>query len=586
MDGYDQVAIEYVLQAEELSEVQSRLDFFEKKIDLDDIALLESKLQGLVEQEPNSVEELIAWLREQDRLMEKIQEVLSGVYIAYNRYNHDANIKQRYQYHQEVIMPLLKKYNQQLTKKFVESPYLEKLDKHVYGQLIRSKQMQQALFREENILLEMEEDKLINQYMEITGSMSVTWKGEEKTLPQMSIFLQDPDRAVREKAWRLVSNELLKQEDALNQIMSKLIALRQQIAENAGFHNYRDYMFHKYEREYTPEDTFRFYQAVKKHVVPVVAELQRNHQQELGVERYRLWDTQAVPQGRKPLKPFETTEQLVAGAQRIFSQIDAQFAHLFQRLEQQHLLDLESRKGKSPGGFCSRLPVTGLSFIFMNAAGRQADVSTILHEGGHAVHHELAKDLPISAYKRAPMEAAELASMSMELFSIDKWGIFYQDVEDLKRAQREHLEGIISFFPWAMVIDQFQHWLYTHPQHTVEERKEKFRELAKELSHYYVDTEGFERELETRWLMQLHLFEVPFYYIEYAIAQLGALQLWKAYLEQPERTMANYKQALALGGSKPLPEIYRTAGIRFDFSEETIKEYIDFAQEQLQNMGK
>lgn len=583
MDTYDKVAVEYVLELEQLTELQSRLDFFEEQIDLSDPALLEARLQDLLHREIHSVQELKLWLKEQDLFMEQIQEILSGVYIAFHRYNDDAIIKQRYEYHQQVISPLLKKYGYQLTRKLVNSPFVEELDSQ-FDRLIQSKRNAERLFREENIPLEVEEAELINQYFDITGKMTVTWQGEEKTLPQMSIYLKDGDRQIRERAWRLISDELFRHEAQLNDIMSKLIRLRQQKAENAGFKNYRDYIFAMYEREYTPEDTYQFYEAVKKHVVPVVDELQRKHQRELGLADYKLWDTQAVPQGKRPLKPFDQTEQLVKGVIRIFERMDPQFAHVLREMEKNKLLDLESRKGKSPGGFCSRLPITGLSFIFMNAAGRQADLSTLVHEGGHAVQNYLTRDLPVAAYKRAPLEAAELASMTMELFSLDKWHVFYQEEEDLKRAQKEHLEEIISFLPWAMVIDQFQHWLYTHPEHTPEERNAKFRELAKELSHHYVDTEGFERELETRWLLQLHLFEVPFYYIEYAIAQLGALQMWQAYHQEADLAIRRYKRALALGGSASLKEIYETAGIRFDFSEKTVKEMVQFVKQKLEEL--
>lgn len=587
MEIYDNVAIEYVMQVEELERVQSQLDFFEEKIILEEPNILETRLQKLLNQDIGSAKELEQWLGTQSKLFEEIQEVLSGVSIAFNRYNNNPEIKKRHEYHQEVIIPLLKKYSDLLNKKLVQSPYLKQLDQDIYAPLIRSKKNAIQLFRAENIALEVKESKIVNEYFDITGRLTVIWEGEEKTLPQMSKYMQDSDRGVREKAWRLVSEQLLKQDERLNQIMSELITLRQQKAQNAGFSNYRDYMFRKLERDdYTPEDCFVFYESVKKHVVPVVDDIKRNHQKELGVDSYKMWDAQAVPKGKKPLKPFETVEQLVDGTIEIFRKIDSTFAEMLVAMREHKLLDLESRKAKSPGGFCSELPVTGLSFIFMNAVGRQSDLSTMVHEGGHSVHNYLTKDLPIAAYKSVPMESAELASMTMELLTMDKWGHFYDQQEDLKRAQKEHIEDIVSFFPWAMVIDQFQHWMYTHPEHTVEERKTKFSQLAKELSHHYIDTEGLEKELEARWLMQLHLFEVPFYYIEYAIAQLGALQMWKAYHENPEQTVENYKKALSLGSSKSLKEVYETAGIQFDFSEKTIQEYIQFAQEQIERLEK
>lgn len=582
---YDNVTVEYAVNLGEMDHMQSKLDFFEEKISLEDPVYVENQLKALLRKEIHSVQELEEWLVEESALYEEIQEVLNGDYIAFQRYNNDEEIKKRFEHDQEVIVPLLKKYQALLDKKFYENPYRKELNQDKYKQLIQSKVNSIEIFREENIKLEIEEDRLSKEYYEITGSITINWEGQEKTIPQMKEFLQSSDRKTREKAWRLVWQEVSKHDQRLNEIMSKLIKLRHQIALNAGFKNYRDYMFKKYERfDYTPEDTFVFHEAVKKQIVPMVDKIQKKHQQEIGVEVYRPWDTQAVPKGKKRLQPFTETTELVNATVDIFQELDPLFANMLKQMKGEGLLDLDSRKAKSPGGFCAELPVTGLSFIFMNAVGSQGDVSTMVHEGGHAVHNLLMQNQKLAAYKSAPMESAELASMSMELLTIDKWDRFYTDKEELKRAQIEHIEGIISFFPWAMVVDRFQHWMYENPQHTVEERKEKFKELAKEYSHHYVNTEGLEKELEARWLMQLHIFEVPFYYIEYAIAQLGALQLWKSYTEDPEGTIERYKNALALGSSKSLPEVYETAGIRFDFSEETIEELMQFAHQQLDKL--
>lgn len=581
----DNVAVECVISVEEMVDLQAKLAFYEEQISLQNPEQVEQELKRLLNQEIHSVEELEQWLKEETVLMEKIHEVLNGDYIAFNRYNDNEDIKKRYIHNQEVIMPLIKNYQALLDRKFYDSPYRSELDQEKYKQLILSKVTAIELFREENIELEVKEEKLHNEYFEITGSMTVMWEGEEKTIPQMTKYLQEADRTVREKAWRLIWEEVLKHKPRLNEIMSELIQIRHQIALNAGFDNYRDYMFKKYERfDYTPQDCFQFHESVQKHVLPALAKIQEKHKNEIGVAEYRPWDTQAIPVGKEPLKPFEQVSELVAGTIDIFHQLDPTFADLIKRMDENDLLDLESRKAKSPGGFCSDLPVTGLSFIFMNAVGRQDDVSTMLHEGGHCVHNLLTKDLPLRNYKRVPMESAELASMAMELFTLDKLGRFYDREDDLKRAQIEHIEGIVSFFPWAMVVDRFQHWMYENPNHTVEEREAYFLELLKSFSTDVVNTDGLEEQVGARWLMQLHIFEVPFYYIEYAIAQLGALQLWKSYVEHPEQTIENYKRALALGSSKSLPEVYETAGIRFDFSPQMIKEMIDFAQEQIEKI--
>lgn len=585
MDIYDNVAVEQVFWLEELADMAEKTRFYQEKINLQDPAIVEHKLQQLLDQEIHSVAELEQWLIAETKLSEEIREVMSGDYIAFNRYNNDPEIKKRYEHNQEVISPILKKYDALLDKKFYDNPYREQLDQEKYKLFTLSKVNSIEIFREENIPLEVKEDQLNNEYFEITGSMVVEWEGEEKTIPQMRKYLMSSDRELREQAWNLIWAEVLKHKDRLNDIMTELIQLRQQIAKNAGFENYRDYMFKKYERfDYTPADCFQFHDAVEKYVVPLATEIKRKHQQEIGVEEYRPWDTQAIPAGQEALKPFEKAEELVQGTVDIFAQLDADFAGLVKDMQQKDLLDLESRKAKSPGGFCSSLPVTGLSFIFMNAVGTQDDVSTMVHEGGHCVHNLLAKDQPLANYKSAPMESAELASMGMELFTIDKWDRFYDKQEDLVRAQKEHIEGIISFFPWAMVVDRFQHWMYENPNHSVEEREAKFMELIDRFTLPGMETEGYEQQLKARWLMQLHIFEVPFYYIEYAIAQLGALQLWKNYEENPELAVEQYKQALALGSSKSLPEVYQTAGIKFDFSEEMLQEMMQFAKEQLEKL--
>lgn len=567
--------------------MQENRRFYQEKISLQNPAVVEAELQKLLNREIHSVEDLEQWLLAETELYEAVREVLSGDYIAFNRYNNDQEIKKRYKHNQEVISPILKKYHALFDKKFYDSPYREQLDQEKYKQFILSKVNSIEIFREENIALEVQENQLHNEYFEITGSMVVEWEGEEKTIPQMRKYLMSSDRSVREKAWGLIWAEVLKHRPRLNEIMSELITLRQQIAKNAGFENYRDYMFKKYERfDYTPEDCFEFHAAVEKHVVPLATEIKKKHQQEIGVEEYRPWDTQAIPEGQEPLKPFEAADELVQGTVNIFAQLDPQFSKLIEDMQQHDLLDLESRKAKSPGGFCSSLPVTGLSFIFMNAVGTQDDVATMVHEGGHCVHNLLAKKQSLAEYKSTPMESAELASMGMELFTIDKWNEFYKSEEELLRAQKEHIEGIISFFPWAMVVDRFQHWMYENPEHTVAEREAMFLDLVNRFTLPGLDMQGYEEQMKARWLMQLHIFEVPFYYIEYAIAQLGALQLWKNYHEHPETAIQQYKEALALGSSKSLHEVYETAGIKFDFSEEMIKEMMEFAKEQLEKLSK
>lgn len=559
--------------------------FYRELLSLDNPAVLEGKLQAILEQEIHSAFDLEAWLKAESELLEQIDEVMTGHSIEFECHNDNEEIQRKFEHDQTLISPLLKKYKSLLNQKFYDNPHRQDLDQAKYEQLILRKVNAIKLYREENLALEVEVEKLVSKYSSIYGSLTVEWEGEEKTIPQMRKYLMSPERSVRERAWRLVVEKRLTVRTELDQIMDEMVRLRHQIALNAGFENFRDYMFKVYERfDYNPEDCKQFHESVRKHVVPLKDAIERKHQSELGVEVYRPWDETGVPVGQEPLHPFQTTDELVDGVIRIYDRTDKEFADLLRALREHHLLDLDSRKAKTPGGFMAPLFVTGLSFIFMNAAGSHEDVSTLLHEGGHAVHGERSDVQPFIMYKNPPMESAEFASMGMELLTLDKWDEFYKDPKELARAQREQLEGIIKFFPWAMVVDKFQHWMYENPTHTSAERHERFKEIARQFSHHFTDWTGLEDELVARWQQQGHLFQVPFYYIEYAIAQLAALQIWKAYTEDPKGAVERYKAALSLGSCKSLPEVYAAAGIRFDFSESIIQELMDFTKGQLEQV--
>ncbi|UFJ43199.1 M3 family oligoendopeptidase [Brevibacillus humidisoli] len=560
--------------------------FYVEKHSLEAVDELEGKFEELLHQEVGSVDELEAWMKRQSQLFEEVDEILSGHYVDFQCRNNDEVAKQKFEHDQQVIQPLIKKYEALFDRKFYDSPYRDQLDQEFYKEYIKSKKNAIELFREENIPLEVKEDGLQTAYFEVTGALTVLWEGEEKTLHQMQNYLQDPDRAVREKAWGLVQESCLSVKDKLQDIMDELVQIRHQKAVNAGLANFRDYMFKKYERfSYTPEDCHRLAEAIHKYVVPIKEEIEKKHQVELGVDRYRPWDTDAVPQGQQPLRPFDKVEELIEGTKQVLNGVDPLLADLLERMNRNGMLDLENRKAKSPGGFCLLLPVSELSFIFMNASGKQDDVTTMIHEMGHCFHNELKRSFPLREYKETPMESAELASMSLEYLTLDKWTEFYPDKQELKRAQREHLEGAIKFLPWGAVVDQFQHWMYEHPSHTAEERNAKFLELARKYLTTYQDWSDFDEELANRWLRQLHFFEVPFYYIEYVIANLGALQMYRQYKQDPGQAVANYKKALSLGSSRPLSEVYEAAGIRFDFSETMIRELMEFVQAELDQLS-
>jgi oligoendopeptidase F len=416
--------------------------------------------------------------------------------------------------------------------------------------------------------------------------MSVEVDGKEYTMQQAAKFLHSPDRALRETVFSKIATRRLADKDQLNELFDKLLALRQQIAVNAGFENFRDYKFKELGRfDYSVADCFAFHDAVREHILPLQAMLVRYKQRRLGLDVMRPWDGDAEPVGTEPLHPFKDGAELSAKAQEVFSRLNPYFSGCLKNMAEIHRLDLESRKGKAPGGYNCPLAETGVPFIFMNAAGTMGDVITMMHEGGHAIHSFLSHKLKLSAFKEYPMEIAELASMSMELFSMEHWDVFFSDEKELQRAQLEELERVISVLPWIATIDKFQHWLYTHPGHTIAEREAQWLVILNEFSTGITDWTGFEEYRTSFWQKQLHLFEVPFYYIEYGIAQLGAIAMWRQYRLNKEQALNNYMNALSLGYTKTLGELYATAGIKFDFSPAYVKELADFVAPILAEKG-
>jgi oligoendopeptidase F len=368
-------------------------------------------------------------------------------------------------------------------------------------------------------------------------------------------------------------------------LYSKLIEKRHDVAKNAGFENYRDYKFAELGRfDYTKQDCYNFHEAVKLHVLPLVEKINAKKKKKLGLDTLRPWDTEAEPEGIKPLNPFKTGEELTEKTIKCFELLNPFFADCLRKMKELGHLDLESRIGKAPGGYNCPLAESGAPFIFMNAAGQMHDVTTMVHEGGHAIHSFLSHRLSLSAFKEYPMEIAEVASMAMELFSMNFWSVFFDKEEDLKRAKEHQLERTISIFPWIATIDKFQHWVYENPTHTLDERTEKWMEILNEFSTGSIDYSGLEVYRKIGWQRQLHLFEVPFYYIEYGIAQLGAIGMWKQFQGDKEQALKNYINALSLGGTKTLPALYEAAGLEFNLSPDYIKQLMDFVNGEMEKV--
>jgi oligoendopeptidase F len=459
------------------------------------------------------------------------------------------------------------------------------LDHNKYFTYLRNIKKNIDLFREENIPLNSELSVLAQQYGVIAGKMTVHVDGKEYTLQQAAKFLENPDRSLREEVYRKMNERRLQDKDELNKLFTSLVQKRNQVAMNAGFPNYGDYRFKELGRfDYAREDCFQFHDAVKQNVLPLVNEIYQKKKEKLGVDRLRPWDVEAEPKGITPLNPFKTSDELLQKTLRCLDEVNPFFAECLQQMQKMHRLDLESRKGKAPGGYNCPLPETGAPFIFMNAAGQMGDVTTIIHEGGHAVHSFLTHPLLLTGFKEYPMEIAEVASMSMELFSMDYWDVFFDNKEELKRAKEYQLERVITIFPWIANIDKFQHWIYENPNHTEDQRAEMWMKILDEFSSSVIDFTGLDEYRKYGWQRQLHLFEVPFYYIEYGIAQLGAIGLWMQFKKNKQAALNNYIQALSMGGTMTLPQLFQKAGLKFDFSPNYVSELMSFVHSEMKNL--
>ncbi|MCU5477646.1 M3 family oligoendopeptidase [Bacillus cereus] len=552
-------------------------------IDISNVLQLEKTLSTLLNKMISSKLDLENWLKEQSKVIWEIEEQLRSHYIAFQCNTDDEGIKDTFEHDQQFVKPLLKRYQNLLDNKYLESPFRMELDSNVYGLLDTKIKNAQKLFCEENIELEIQEDKLVTEYFEITGGLSAIWDGEEKTITELQSYLQDSNRDIRKKAKTIISEQFLSVEKELQNILNQLIEIRHQKAKNIQLENYRDYMFKKYERfDYSAIDCYELAESIRKYVVPLKDKIMLEKKEKLQVDTLLPWDVSAVTPDQKVLKPIANENDLIEKSTHIFNKLDVEFSALLNRMYKHNCLDLTSRKGKAAGGFCEYLPASQLSYIFMNLNYTQDDIITFIHEMGHSIHNELIKPLKLRQYIEIPAETAELASMTMELFSLNYWDTFYTDKKDLKQAKINFFKDVISYLPIMLIVDQFQHWLYENPIHTSEERNEKYLQLQKHYQSSVIHIDGYENWIATSWLPVLHIFEVPFYYIEYAIAQLGALQMYKQYKEDPKQTLENYKKALSLGSSQSIKEVYDAAGIRFDFSGETIKELMLFVEKELE----
>ncbi len=535
----------------------------------------------LFEQSISSVQELEQWILDRSELDAALSQQGSVLYIRMTCQTDDAQRAHAYTNFISTIVPAVKPLQDDLSRKFLDELRRFPLPQERYRIYVRKIKSDVDLFVKENVALQTEVDLLSQDYQTICGAMTVEFEGQERTLPEMNKFLLDPDSHLRENAWRASAKRRLKDKDRLDQIFERMLFLRDKIAHNARCTNFCEYKFRSLHRfDYTPEDCRNYHDAVERFVVPLWKKISEKRREQMRLDRLRPWDTAVDPLGRPPLKPFENIAKLTGGCGKIFQRLDAELGQKFLDITESGLLDLASRKGKAPGGYQSTLDEARQPFIFMNAVGLDDDVHTLFHEAGHAFHSLACAHDPLLDYRHGPMEFNEVASMAMELLAEKHLCVFYSS-DDARRSQTEHFQDVIFTLVWVATIDAFQHWIYEHPDHTAPERQKMWVKIHRRFGGGLVDWNGLEEEKGFLWHRQLHIFEVPFYYIEYGIAQLGALQIWLNAVQDQRQAISDYKTALALGGSRPLPELYQTAGICFDFSPKTIVPLVEAVSKEL-----
>ncbi|MCB0629958.1 MAG: M3 family oligoendopeptidase [Lewinella sp.] len=560
-------------------------EFIPPSMDLQDWAELKVYYDNLLDRQIGSAADLEQWIQDRNDLDAAISETFAWCYIHITVDSSDDKAMELYQHAVQELSPRIASCEDDLNRKLVNSPFINQLPKPYYNIYLRNIQNAVDLFRQQNIPLATDVQLRSKEHGRIFSEMTIGVNGRQMTLQKAGALLEETDRICRENVYHKINQRILQDTSSLEALFNDLLAKRHQIALNAGYENFRDYKFRELGRfDYTVEQCLDFHESIQHEVLPLVDELNEYRQNTLGLGKLRPWDLHVDTSGQAPLRPFSDTDELVDKSIQCLTELHPFFGKVISIMKEMGHLDLDSRKGKRPGGYNMPLMITGVPFIFMNATHTLNDMRTFLHESGHAIHSYLTKDQQLAVYKRVPSEVAELAAMTMELLTMDHWDMFFSDAEDLRRAKIAQLENVLKVLPWIATIDKFQHWLYTHPNHTSEERRQKWMEMLRQFSSDIVDSEGLEHYSEYIWHKQLHIFEVPFYYIEYGMAQLGAIAIWKRFREEPEQAIRDYINALKLGYTKPIHEIYATAGIAFDFSREYVAELGAFVKHELHKL--
>tara|TARA_R110002072_G_C7976148_1_gene535475 strand:+ start:13374 stop:15083 length:1710 start_codon:yes stop_codon:yes gene_type:complete len=540
----------------------------------------------LVSRELKSKTDFMQWLKDQSELEAILEEDAAWRYIKMTINTKDESLSNTYTFFTSQIQPEIAPFEDQLNHKLNNCSFTQELEKdEAFHILFRRVKTAIQLYREENIPLFSEVSEESKKFGALSAKQSIDHDGKTLTMQKAATLLKETNEDLRKSIFNKIADRRREDVDAFNDLFNILLKKRHQIALNAGFDNFRDYKMLAMGRfDYTVKDCEDFHSSVKTEIVPIVKKIQVERLKKLGKDKFMPWDTDVDPEGKQPLKPFKEGTDLLKGTVKMFNEIDPYFGDCLATMQEMNHLDLDSKDGKAPGGYNYPLYEIGVPFIFMNAVGSHRDLVTMVHEGGHAIHSFLSRELELTGFKNLPSEVAELASMSMELLSMEKWSEFYPNEDDLKRAKKEQLETIIRLLPWIAQVDEFQHWLYVNYSHSNEERTEKWLALSAEYGTGLTDWTGNEDIFATSWQRQLHIFEVPFYYIEYGISQLGALSVWKNSLKDKELAIAQYKDALRLAYTKSIPEIYKTAGVEFNFTTKHIKDLAQFVELQLSQL--
>ncbi len=553
-----------------------------ENLNVDDTHEVSKLYRHLLQREiPVDSAKLRQWILDWSELESVLGEVSCRRYVAMTCNTADEKAAKAYTDFVENIQPIMNEYDDKLNKKLVAHPAKDALQGE-FGEWFKGVQVSLDLFSPDNIALETEENKEIQAYQKITGGMSVEFDGETKTMQQMAAYMERTDRELRERAWRTMWERRLQDKDALDKSFDNLFAIRKQVAKNAHCKDFIDYIFlAKHRFDYSPADCEAFHESIEKLVLPLQKEIYKKHAQKMGLERLRPWDLNVDPLDRAPLKPYSTGDELIEKVDQIFESIHPQAGKWARKMQAKKLIDPDSRLGKAPGGYQIGFDESRLPFIFMNSACTDRDIYTLLHESGHSFHQFALADQPIFPYRDVPAEFAEVASMSMELIGMSNLKPFYgNDREAIERSTIGELEDVIWLFPWVASVDSFQHRLYNFPEHTASDRSDIWTEIMDRYDAG-VDYTGLEAVRRNLWQKQLHIFECPFYYIEYGIAQIGALQVWANFKKDPKKAIDDLFRAESLGSSRPVKELFEAANIKFDFSPRTLEPLMQVVWDEL-----